>query len=307
MRTSTDRIVTVLALASFLLASTGSELLAASLWIGTSDVSRPVWVDDDYKGLAPVLVSGLSAGPHLVEVGNRSGGSEWVRPWSTRVTLTASDDEVIRLSIPPLQVLRILSTGRSVEVGIDGDPVGWTPLHVLIPRDRALEVQPGAATPLHYRAQSASDSTLFVEAPREPRRAPASYGSSHTGWLLPLGAVACGVVGAWARQQGDQAYESYLSTVDREQMQDEFDRASNYDDVAVGFWVAAEVLLAASVWKWLRGDDVDVRSGQGHVGPGPFQLGADPGGELRVGVSLPMPWSGGGTTQTDESAEGEAR
>ncbi|MEZ4651728.1 MAG: hypothetical protein R3E97_23605 [Candidatus Eisenbacteria bacterium] len=173
MPTSTDRIIATVALASFLLASTCSDLLAAALWVGTSDVSRPVWVDDDYKGLAPVLVSGLSDGVHLVEVGHRAGASEWVRPWSTRVT--AAGDEVVRVEVPRLQVLRILSTGRSVEVGIDGEPVGWTPLHLLVPRDRALQIQPGPATPLLYRAESASDSTLTVDAPREPRRAPESF------------------------------------------------------------------------------------------------------------------------------------
>ncbi|MEZ4651729.1 MAG: hypothetical protein R3E97_23610 [Candidatus Eisenbacteria bacterium] len=98
------------------------------------------------------------------------------------------------------------------------------------------------------------------------------------------------MLGAWARQQGDRAYETYLSTVDRARMQDEFDRAARYDDLAVGFWVAAEALLAVSVWRWLRGDEAtDVHVAPGGTVGGPFRFDADPRGEVRLGVSLPIP------------------
>ena len=291
MPTSTDRgadarlrwrAATTLLLSALLLGQQAGTVLAAALWIGTADVARPVWVDHGYVGLAPVWVDDLGEGVHTIEVGARPGSTEWSRPWSRRVTLSV--DETARVEVPRLQVLRILSTGRSLEVAIDEEPIGWTPLHLLIPSDRSLEVRSGGQAPVLYRAAGAADSTLLLSGPAEPRRDPARVEFARRGLLRPLGAVAFGVLGAWARQEGDRAYEDYLTTVERDRMRSRYDRAERYDDLAVGCWVAAEVLLVASVWKWLRGSGTESPNPSG--APLSLEI-ADPG-ELRLAVTLPL-------------------
>lgn len=252
---------------------------AAVLEITTADTARPVWVDDRYVGLAPLVVPDLAAGSHAIAWGARPAEVAWVRPYRSQVTL--ADDETRRVEAPPLQLLRIVSSGRPVDLAIDALPVGRTPLHLLVPADRALEMRMGAGEPWLYRALAGPESTLVVAAPAEARRAPEALGRGRGGLLLPLGAVVFGVVGAWARQEGDRAYDDYLATVDRERMDDLFDRAGRYDDVAVGCWVAAEALLALSVWTWLRGNGVEVDGGT------PLTLDGA-GNELRLGLTLPL-------------------
>ncbi len=127
-----------------------------------------------------------------------------------------------------------------------------------------------------YHPRGRPDSTLRVALSVE------GLGSSHTetpdkpGWfarsatLLPIGAVLAGVAGVWARQTADRAYDDYLNTIDRGEMRKHLERANEYDEYAVGCWIAAEVLLAASAWTWLRAGFHEEKGGslppEAHIG-----------------------------------------
>jgi hypothetical protein len=65
----------------------------------------------------------------------------------------------------------------------------------------------------------------------------------------------------------------------------------------VGCWMAAEALLVASVWKWLRGDGADSPHSPGL----PLSLDVGGAGELRLGLSLPLGGARGGERNDDES------
>ncbi|MCA9726322.1 MAG: hypothetical protein KC729_01470 [Candidatus Eisenbacteria bacterium] len=252
---------------------------AAQLRVESSDGPRRVWVDRRFVGLTPVEADSLTAGRVRVEVGEPDSSDVWVLPYATEIEITES---VMRTVVaPPLQRVRVLTPPLSTELRIDGTRIGNTPLQLLLPADRtaSFELRAAGMEPrtLRYRAGAASDTTLQISlaiaGPGRIREESGPGWFSRSATLLPIGAVLAGAAGVWSRQTADRAYDEYLHTVDRSRMKKNLDRANRYDDVAIGFWIAAEALLAASVWTWLR---VGVSDPQGDV--------AHPEG--RVGIAL---------------------
>ncbi len=72
--------------------------------------------------------------------------------------------------------------------------------------------------------------------------------------LLPVAAVVLGIAGVWTREAGDQAYEDYTRTLDRERMRSRLARARDLDRAAVACWIGAEACLVTAAWQWLHGD-----------------------------------------------------
>lgn len=227
---------------------------AAELRIFTADVSRPVWIDGEAHGLTPTTVSGVEAGTREILIGTAPGDAAWAHPF--RIEVELDDEDVRNVDVPPLQSLNVEASGRAARVRLDGEDMGFTPLQLLVPTDRSVEITVAGEIPQLYRAGMAAESTLVLTTPMPSRGAPrVLHRPSRRKYLYPLGAVAFGVLGVWARQTADRSYDEYLSTVDRSRLDDHFDRAARYDDIAVGCWVAAEALLLASVFSWLRNDD----------------------------------------------------
>lgn len=263
-------------LGAFLLVSPAwSE--AARLHVETADGARRVWVNGEFAGFAPVTVDSLVAGSIDIAIGEADSSSVWVLPWTTHLEVVESDPRT--LSVPPLQRLRVQTPPISTQLEMDGTVVGSTPLQLLIPSDRDAELairgeglEPQSFT---YRPGGRPDSTLRVSLSIEGSGSSHRKGPGKAGWfsrsatLLPIGAVLAGVAGVWSRQTADRAYDNYLDTIDRGEMRKHLDRANQYDEYAVGFWIAAEVLLAASAWTWLRAglnDDEGDLPDEGHIG-----------------------------------------
>lgn len=233
---------------------------AASLRVETSDGARRVWVNGEFAGFAPVTVDDLPSGSIDVAIGEADSSAIWVLPWTTHLEVIHGDPRT--LTVPPLQRLRVQTPPISTELEMDGTVVGSTPLQLLVPANRdvqlAIRGEGLERQTFTYRPEGRPDSTLRVSlsirgsgsAHKETPGRPSWFARSAT--LLPVGAVLAGVAGVWARQTADRAYDDYLNTIDRGEMRKKLDRANQYDEYAVGFWIAAEVLLAASAWTWLR-------------------------------------------------------
>lgn len=271
--------------------SAGAEL--ASVRVRTADPGRPIWIGEVYAGSSPAEADSLPPGSVEIRVGPPRWTAGWIRPWRTEVRLRPGENREIL--VPTLQRLEVVSTPASARVRIEGREVGWTPLHVLVPArgplDLELRTAGGVERSLRYEGGGRADSTLRValSTPGSPAGRPElvaapSIGPDRTQYLLPIGAVLAGVVGVWARQNAERAYDDYLRTLDRGEMQRKLDRAERFDRIAVGFWIGAETLLVASVWTWLRGSSTEAQA---------VKVQTDPD-RIRVGVSLDalLPGSG---------------
>ena len=233
---------------------------AARLRVETSDGARRVWVNGEFAGFAPVTNDDLPPGSIDVAIGEADSSAIWVLPWTAHVEVI--EGETRTLSVPPLQRLRVQTPPISTELEMNGTLLGSTPVQLLVPSNRQVELairgQGLETQTFTYDPGGRPDSTLrislsiqgFGSSHKETPGRPSWFARSAT--LLPIGAVLAGVAGVWARQTADRSYDDYLHTIDRGEMRKHLDRANQYDEYAVGFWIAAEVLLAASAWTWLR-------------------------------------------------------
>lgn len=233
---------------------------AARLHVQTADGARRVWVNGEFAGFAPVTVDELPPGSIDIAIGEADSSAVWVLPWTTHVEVL--DAEPRTLNVPPLQRLRVQTPPVSTQLEMEGTVMGSTPIQLLVPADRNVELairgEKVETQRFTYRPGGRPDSTLRVSLSIQGIGSSRSEKPGQPGWfsrsatLLPIGAVLAGVAGVWARQTADAAYDDYLETIDRREMRKHLDRANKYDEYAVGFWIAAEVLLAASAWTWLR-------------------------------------------------------
>lgn len=263
------------------------------LRVTTEDRPRPVWVGERYLGITPVVADSLATGAVELQIGEPLAERRWVVPY-TRVAQVRRDQET-RVDIPALQRLRVRTAPLPGLVRLFDRELGRTPLVALVPARETLDLHVSGRglipTMVRYDGAGRADSLLEVAvrveggvfARAEPRSA--SWFRQKE-YLLPVGAVLAGAAGVWARQSADRAYEEYRSTIDLDELRTRFDRVRTYDRVAVGFWITAEVLLAAAAWTWLRG------SADGADAPLVEVSARD--GEARVGVSLGAWLRGGG-------------
>jgi len=237
---------------------------ATRLRIESEEPGRPIWVNGVFVGTGDALVDSVGAEPTVVEVGEPLYSSTWIQPW--QISLAELDVEERRIRVPALQRLTLQSPLSTLRVWVDEREVGRTPISLLVPssvpvRVRA-EAEKGARVPYSrewsYDPGEGRDSTLSIGptslSASAVVTADRSVWRTRSRYALPIGAVVSGVVGVWARQTADRSYDNYLATVDRGRIKSEYDRAARYDRIAVGCWVAAEALLVASVWTWLRGE-----------------------------------------------------
>jgi hypothetical protein len=90
-----------------------------------SDAGGEVYVDGQRKDVAPAIISGLSAGDHVVEV-----RKEGLPPWRQTVTIPAGQQVKVAATFGAAtsSSLRIISNEPDVEVFVDGEPKGKAPV-----------------------------------------------------------------------------------------------------------------------------------------------------------------------------------
>ena len=102
-------------------AKTGSLLVTADV------TGMPVFIDGQQRGATPLVVDGLAAGEHLVEI--RSPGDGY-RPFSKVVTITADQRVTVDASIriaPDLGSLRVITNVPGAIIILDGTDIGVSP------------------------------------------------------------------------------------------------------------------------------------------------------------------------------------
>ena len=123
-------------------ADTGSLLVAADV------TGIPVFIDGEQRGATPLVVDGLVAGEHLVEI--RSPG-EGYKPFAKVITITPGQRVTIDASIrvaPDLGSLRVITNVPGAIISLDGNDIGVAPAakggltpgeHVVIARATGYE------------------------------------------------------------------------------------------------------------------------------------------------------------------------
>jgi PEGA domain len=104
-----------------------SEVPAGSLLV-TSDLGGDVFVDGIRRDTSPAIVSGLTAGDHIVEV--RLVGAP---PWRQSVTVVAGQQTKVAASMGPsasVGALRVIASDTDVEVFVDGESKGKAPVDI---------------------------------------------------------------------------------------------------------------------------------------------------------------------------------
>jgi hypothetical protein len=92
----------------------------------TSDAGGDVYVDGQRRDVAPAIISGVSAGDHVIEV-----RKEGLAPWRQTVTVAGGQQTKVAATFGAAggtASLRIISNEPDVEVYIDGEPKGKAPL-----------------------------------------------------------------------------------------------------------------------------------------------------------------------------------
>jgi hypothetical protein len=94
----------------------------------TADVTGlPVFIDGQQRGATPLVVDGLTAGEHMVEI--RSPGDGY-RPFAKVVTITADQRVTVDASIriaPDLGSLRVITNVPGAVISLDGTDIGVSP------------------------------------------------------------------------------------------------------------------------------------------------------------------------------------
>ncbi len=103
------------------------EADTGSLLINADVTGLPVYIDGQRRGGTPLVVDGLSAGEHVVEI--RSPG-EGYQPFSKVVTIRANERTTIEATLrvaPDLGSLRVITNVPGAIVSLDGVEIGVAP------------------------------------------------------------------------------------------------------------------------------------------------------------------------------------
>lgn len=140
-------------------ATTGSLLVTADV------TGMPVFIDGQQRGATPLVVDGLSAGEHLVEI--RSPG-EGYRPFARVVTIAPNQRVTVEASIriePELGSLRVITNVPGASISLDGEDIGISPAakggltpgeHVVVARATGYEPVEQTVTVVAGRERVAS-------------------------------------------------------------------------------------------------------------------------------------------------------
>ena len=103
------------------------EAKRGSLLVTADVTGLPVFIDGQQRGATPLVVDGLTAGEHMVEI--RSPGDGY-RPFAKVVTITADQRVTVDASIriaPDLGSLRVITNVPGAVISLDGTDIGVSP------------------------------------------------------------------------------------------------------------------------------------------------------------------------------------
>lgn len=148
---------------------------AGSLLIAGDVPGAPVFVDGQEKGRSPVVVDGLDAGAHAVEI-----RPEGLPVWSQTVAVEAGQRVTVNPRLQPERPasgsIRVISNVDGAQVILDGDPLGVVPADApeLAPGSHIVEVMAPGYRPGRQDVQVTAGQRQVVRLELEalPRSAP---------------------------------------------------------------------------------------------------------------------------------------
>jgi hypothetical protein len=140
-----------------------AEAPAGALLV-TSDAGGDVYLDGVRKDVAPAIITGVSAGDHVIEV--RKDG---VAPWRQNVTVASGQQTKVAAVFGAATAgggsLRVLSSEADVEIFVDGEDKGRAPLSVpsLKPGEHIVEGRKTKFKPLQQTVHVATGENAIVQ------------------------------------------------------------------------------------------------------------------------------------------------
>ncbi len=153
----------------------------STLNVESSPAGAAVWVDDQYAGLAPVQVSRLARGRHLV-VAEKYGYQAWREP-----VVLAKATELVRAELAPVEhsSIEVTTTPPGALVVLDGQAKGRTPITIddvppgphqlrlakrgCVPQESAVNVAQGKLARVHVALDSSVEALYLERIAKEPR------------------------------------------------------------------------------------------------------------------------------------------
>jgi len=176
--------------------------VTGSLDVRSTPSGASVYIDDTYKGVTPKVVSGVSAGPHLVKI-TRNGYYDYTKTTAVTAGKTTTVSATLT-SLPQTSVtgsLDISSTPAGANIYIDGEYKGVTPkvisglsegeYWVIVTKDGYVEDNQHKYISAGSTSRVLATLSPVVTSPTEPLPTAIPSGSSNgdisvTWWLLAI-------------------------------------------------------------------------------------------------------------------------